>query len=224
MLKLTPRKPLRVVVFYSGGASSFKWLQENDPNFDQRTYQIIGAFTDRSDASGTRLFEGAGIEVECLDFKGWCRESGVDPKDLAGRVLYFEEVCSLIAHFKADIIMCSGFMLLVTDPLFEEYRGWILNVHPADLRITTPDGSRKYTGMNAVANAIEDGATETRSTIHVVTAEVDGGPIVVVSSPLLVEEGVDPAEHQERMKTKCDGPAYAEALVLIKIGLFQLPT
>ena len=47
---------------------------------------------------------------------------------------------------------------------------WKFNLHKT---IVDKDDKRKYTGMDAVAEAIEDGATETCSTIHVVTAEVD---------------------------------------------------
>lgn len=212
-----PGRLMRVVVFFSGGASSLKYLLEHDADLRKR-YEIVGAFTDTKDASGIALVRQAGIELECLDIRDWCRAHNKKLTDLEARKEYFAEVGRLIKRFQPDIIMLSGFMRLVTEPLLSEYKHRILNVHPADLTILDEQGRRKYTGMDAVAKAIQVGEKSTRSTIHLVTAEVDAGPVVVLSDPLPIEPGVEPKAHQERMKWACDGPAYAKALKLIAEG------
>lgn len=212
--KLQPFKPVRVVVFFSGGASSLKYLFEHDSNLDKK-YRIVGAFTDMKDSSGIAFVKQVGIKLKCLDICDWCRVHNKKLTDLKARQSYFAEVSSLIKPFQADIIMLSGFMRIVTEPLLGEYENRILNVHPADLTILDGYGQRKYIGTDAVAKAIATGEKSTRSTIHLVTADVDGGPIVALSDPLPVEPGIAPAVHQEKMKWACDGPAYARALMLI---------
>ncbi len=212
-----PGRLMRVIVFFSGGASSLKYLLEQDANLGKK-YRIVGAFTDTKDASGIALVNREGIELACLDIRDWCRAHHKKLTDLKARQAYFAEVSLLIKRFGADILMLSGFMRLVTEPLLSEYEHRILNVHPADLTVLDALGRRKYAGMDAVSKAIAAGEKATRSTIHLVTEDVDGGPIVVLSDPLPVEPGVDPKAHQERMKWACDGPAYQKALALIADG------
>lgn len=210
-------KPMRVAVFFSGGASSLKYLLENDSNLNKK-YQIVVAFTDNPQAAALNLVKQADIQLIQLDFHNWCRQNQVKFNDLKARQNYFRQISHLIKPFKPDIIMLSGFMLLITEPLLTKYQNRILNVHPADLTILNQQGKRKYTGIDAVAQAISAGEKSTRSTIHLVTAEIDNGPIVTLSDPLIIEHGSDAKTHQEKMKWACDGPAYARALTLLSSG------
>jgi folate-dependent phosphoribosylglycinamide formyltransferase PurN len=212
-----PGRVMRAVVLFSGGASALKYLLENDPNLGEK-YEIVGAFTDREDASGIELAKRAGIPVEIFSFKQYREARGAKRSDPETRRAYFTEVVQHIETWEPDVLMLSGFMLIVTDPLLSVYRHRIVNVHPADLRVLDERGWRKYVGMDAVAQAIRAGEKFTRSTVHLVTEEVDGGPILAVSDPLEIEPGVSPEEHQERMKWACDGPAYERALRLIAEG------
>ena len=209
-----PEKTMRVMVFFSGSASSLKYLFKHDFNLN-RKYGIVGAFTDLKDASGIAFVKQVGIKLKCLDIHDWCRSHNKKITDLKARQSYFAEVGALIRGFQADVIILSGFMRIITEPLLSEYKNRILNVHPSDLTILDEQGQRKYTGTDAVAKAIAAGEESTRSTIHLVTADIDAGPIITLSAPLPVEPGITPAEHQEKMKWACDGPAYIRALMLI---------
>lgn len=206
---------LNVMVFFSGGASALRSLKEDDVNFG-KAYRVRWAFTDCKSASGISFLEQMPVGMDMgpiiYDYRDWCRERGHKFSNLDTRRIYFSEVEGLIRGFGIDVILCMGFMLIITDPLLEEYAGKILNVHPADLSIRDEHGRRKYAGRNSVARAIAAGEQYTRSTVHIVTDEVDGGPIIACSDPLKVEPGIDPMLHQERMKQICDGPAYIRAL------------
>jgi len=211
------KKTLRVVVLFSGGASSLKYLLEHDPNCGKK-YKIVGAFTDTHDAPGASLVKQADIELECLDIRDYFRARNARLNNPEVRKTYFAEVSRKIQRFQADLLILCGFMRIVVEPLLGEYRNRILNVHPADLTLVDENRKRKYIGSDAVSGAISAGEKFTRSTIHFVTEDVDGGPIVTISDPLPVEPGVDPKIHQEKMKWACDGPAYAKALALIADG------
>jgi len=202
---------MRVVVLFSGNASSLKYLLETSPNINQ-SYKIVGAFTDRKDAPGIKLVKGAGIKLKYLDYRDWCRNQKTKITNLRTRRKYFNDVSQLIKLFKADIIMLSGFMLIITNPLLEEYKYRILNVHPADLTILDSYGKRKYVGKNVVAKVIKDGVNKICSTIHIITRDVDGGPILFTSRSIPISAKDSPAEIQEKMKLECDGPAYDKSL------------
>ena len=76
----------------------------------------------------------------------------------------------------------AGYLLILTAPMLEAFDGRIINVHHSDLLRRTPEGRARYPGLRAVRDAIRAGERETRATAHVVTAQLDEGPVLVQSS------------------------------------------
>lgn len=212
-----PDRNMRVVVLFSGSASSLDFLLHHDSNFNVK-YEFAGAFTNDRNASGIELASQNEIPLEVHDFREFIDKRGAGFKDIAARENYFEEVAELLQSWHPDILMLSGFMLITPSSFLESFSHKVLNVHPADLSIHNDSGRRKYVGLHVVEKAIEAGETETRSTVHIVTTGVDEGPIIALSEPLEVVGDRTAFEHQELMKTACDGPAYREALDLIANG------
>jgi phosphoribosylglycinamide formyltransferase-1 len=204
-----PTNPARGAMFCSGGASSFRFIHQRDPNFGKR-YEFVGAFSDVPGSSGIAYARDLGIPTHVLDFRAWCRESGVARTDLEGRKPFFAQVLRVIAEWEPSFIMLSGFMLILTEPLLSAFEGCIVNVHPAFLSLLDAAGRRKYVGTNTVARAMA-ALDPTGSTVHIVTREPDMGPIVAESAALPYWQGDDPGRHQEQMKLFCDGPAFQQA-------------
>jgi phosphoribosylglycinamide formyltransferase-1 len=94
---------------------------------------------------------------------------------------YDRATLEIVRTFDADLILLLGYTYIVTDVLLAAFPGRILNIHDSDLRITRGDGERRYVGLHSTRDAIVAGETETRSTLHVVTEKLDGGPIIAVS-------------------------------------------
>lgn len=216
------KHPLKILVLFSGSASSLQYLSNKDPNYG-KTYEIVCGIANKKDTKGETFCKDNNIPFVSFNTKIFCMRHGYEgklkdmPKDI--RQEYYSALLAIIRCYEPDMILLSGFMLEITEPLIG-YRP-IINVHPADLRIKeTSTGKPKYIGANPVTKAIKDKQTFTASTIHVVEPEVDCGKIICVSEPLFVEEGVAPHLHQEAMKMKCDGPAYKKALDLITSGAF----
>lgn len=212
---------LKIAVLFSGGASSLRYLMENDSDYSL-TYEVVFGLSNKKDTKGELFCKEKGIPFEEVNTKEFCIRYGYMgrisemPENI--RKDYFYSVLHSINEYKPNIILLSGFMLKISKPLL----GYcpIINVHPADLRIMGKDGKPKYTGDDTVTMAIQAGERFTASTIHVVEREVDCGRIICVSKKLPVTEGVNPKDHQERMKTMCDGPAYEKAIRLIAKGEF----
>jgi len=215
----TPRKdePMSVVVFFSGGASSMKYMLEDDPNHG-KLYKVVAAFTDKQSAErGIGIAKGKEVPVIIRDRKTFYQEENLDPKVFDNRKFYYEQVCRDIEQFQPDIIALSGYMHIVSDPLLSEFENSIFNVHPADLSIlkkmdkTCPllpvdvfhEGNedvkevlriiksygmeRAYKGEDAVADAVLNGEKYTKSTIHIATENFDEGPILVQSKAFPVD-------------------------------------
>lgn len=212
-------KKLRIAVPFSGSASSLRFLYENDPECGN-SYEFVCGIANKKDTVGEKFCIQNNIDFVHLNTKQFCVNNGYtgqiwNMSDVI-RDSYFNEFFRAIKLYEPDIILLSGFMLEIPER-FLHYR-LIVNVHPADLRIQGITGKPKFTGDNAVVDAINAGEKFTASTIHVVEKEVDCGRIICVSDPLPVLEGVTSKEHQEKMKTLCDGPAYMKALQLIIRG------
>ena len=211
------KNPMKVAVLFSGGASAVPYM------VDGKTYEVVGAISSSKDASGIKKLEKMGIPVEVNDIHDFYREhSGNGMRDMRIRAEYDERTLAKMTCklWLPDIIACSGYMYLLTDVFLDHYYNRILNVHPADLSIKR-NGKRKYTGDNAVRDAIEAGETSTRSTIHIMNDVVDGGPVLLMSDCLPVE-GRNYRQQQELMKEACDGPAYKKTLEMLSTGKFSM--
>ena len=80
-----------------------------------------------------------------------------------------------------DLVLLGGYMRLLREPFLSKFAGRMLNVHPGDLRKTDQNGKRLLIGSKAVFKALLLGHQGSRSSIHMVTHEMDAGPILEVS-------------------------------------------
>ncbi|MEK7585705.1 MAG: formyltransferase family protein [Patescibacteria group bacterium] len=216
---------LKVAVMFSGGASALKYLFDNDSNY-HKTYEVVCAITNKKDTNGERFCLKYGIPVHEINTKMFCIGKGytgpINKMPANIRQDYFTHMYKFLRkNYSPDLILLSGFMLEITNPLLLFCP--IINVHPADLRILDEEtGKPKYRGDNAVTTALHNGEKTTVSTIHVVTNELDCGRIICVSDPINVVPECSPSDHQEKMKIECDGPAYVKALQMITSGEYLL--
>ncbi len=222
----TLTNPLKIAVFFSGGASAIKYLQKHDPNFG-KTYTIVAGISDTPDASGIAYVrDELGIETKVFNLREFYREHKVPMTNLAVRDAYYEKIVAVLLPLQPDLIMLSGFMAIITPALLMPFAHRIINVHPADLRITELCGEHRhrprYAGAHAVEKALASGEQRLRSTIHFVITDVDCGRIICVSDPYPVDKNKSAHEHQEAMKDACDGPAYRTALEKICSGEVKL--
>jgi len=91
-----------------------------------------------------------------------------------------------LQELDVDVVVLLGYLYILTEPMLQAFPGRILNVHDSDLTLLGSDGRRRYRGLHSTRDAILAGERETRSTLHVVTAEVDAGPVLAVSEPFEV--------------------------------------
>lgn len=80
-----------------------------------------------------------------------------------------------------DLVLLGGYMRLLRQPFMQRFEGRILNVHPGDLSIEDPAGERLLIGSKAVLKALLLGLSGTKSSIHIVTSQMDAGPIIATS-------------------------------------------
>ena len=94
----------------------------------------------------------------------------VEHKLFANREEFEHKLQQVIDQHQPDLIVLAGFMRILTAPFVEHYTGKMLNIHPSLL----PD----YKGINTHQRVLEQGAKIHGVSVHFVTPELDGGPII----------------------------------------------
>ena len=119
------------------------------------------------------------------------------------------EMTAILKEHAVDLVLLIGFMRILSTKFCQEWRDKLLNVHPSLLP--------KYAGgmdTNVHEDVLKNGDAETGCTIHFVTDEVDGGPILIQKKC-----NIEPNETVDTLKTKVqqlEGIALIEAIQLIQ--------
>ena len=126
---------------------------------------------------------GTGLDVRAVisnrpEAQGleWARSQGiatraVDHKQYAGREAFDEALAAAIDEHGAQLVVLAGFMRVLTKGFVERYAGRIVNIHPSLLP--------SFPGLHTHRRALEAGVKVHGATVHLVTAELDNGPIVI---------------------------------------------
>jgi phosphoribosylglycinamide formyltransferase 1 len=134
---------------------------------------IALVISNRAAAAGLQRARDAGVEAICLDPGGF---GDRDAYDLA-----------LVDELRArsvDVVCLAGYMRLVGRPLLDAFPNRVLNVHPSLLP--------SFAGLDAQRQALTHGVRITGATVHLVTSELDGGPIILQSAvPVLDDDTVE---------------------------------
>ncbi|MGC4008771.1 MAG: phosphoribosylglycinamide formyltransferase [Pseudomonas sp.] len=151
--------PCNVVVLISGSGSNLQALIDSLAGAD--TPAVIRAvISNRADAYGLERARKAGIETRFLDHKSY-----------ADRESFDAALIQAIDGFDADLVLLAGFMRILSADFVRHYQGRLLNIHPSLLP--------KYKGLHTHQRALEAGDAEHGCSVHFVTEELDGGPLVV---------------------------------------------
>lgn len=135
--------------------------------------QIAIVISNRDDADGLRRADQAGIETMCLS-----------PRDYQGRDAYDRAMAGALEAREVNLVCLAGFMRLVGPPLLTAFPNRMLNIHPSLLPA--------FPGLDAQRQALDYGVRFTGATVHLVTSELDGGPIVAQSAvPVLDDDTVE---------------------------------
>jgi phosphoribosylglycinamide formyltransferase 1 len=121
---------------------------------------IAIVISNRADSAGLQRARDAGIETLYLS-----------PRDYPDRDAYDAAIAAALAAHRVDLVCLAGFMRLVGQPLLDAFPMRILNIHPSLLP--------SFPGVEAQRQALEHGVQVTGATVHLVTSELDGGPIVL---------------------------------------------
>lgn len=140
--------------------------------------------TERHFADHDRL-EAAGVPVLLHPIESW--------KQMDVRREYDAITAEMLKALQVDAVVLLGYLYVLTDAMLAAFPDRILNVHDSDLTLLDAEGKRRYTGLHSTRDAIIQGEKETRSSVHIVTSQLDGGPLLFLSDPYPVSPMVEDA-------------------------------
>jgi phosphoribosylglycinamide formyltransferase-1 len=135
--------------------------------------RIAVVVSNRENAAGLQRARDANILTSVLD-----------PRLYPGRDAYDRAVAEALHARGVELVCLAGFMRLVGRPLLDAFPERILNIHPSLLPA--------FPGLEAQRQALEHGVRISGATVHFVTSELDGGPIILQAAvPVLDGDTVD---------------------------------
>ncbi|GAK08880.1 phosphoribosylglycinamide formyltransferase [Geomicrobium sp. JCM 19038] len=168
---------MRFAIFASGsGSNAARILQAVQSGDLEGVPQFV--FSDRKGAGV--LFKAEQYNVTAYQFS---------PKEYESKEEYEEALLKLLKEHRVEWVVLAGYMRLIGDVLLRHYEGRMVNIHPSLLP--------SYPGLDAIGQAIDDGATKSGVTIHYVDRGMDTGPIIAQQS-LSIERG----ETKEQLTTR----------------------
>jgi phosphoribosylglycinamide formyltransferase-1 len=149
---------LPVVVLISGSGSNLQAII--DGAAADLPVEIRAVISNKSDAYGLERARTAGIETRVLDHR-----------EYEDRESYDSALGDLVEEFEPGLVILAGFMRILTPEFVQRFRGRMFNIHPSLLP--------KFRGLHTHERAIEAGEKEHGASVHFVTEELDGGPLIL---------------------------------------------
>jgi phosphoribosylglycinamide formyltransferase-1 len=163
----------RVAVLASGRGSNLAALLAARAR-GELPVEFVLVGSDKASAGALRLAEAANIPTLALD-----------PRSYPDRRAFDLDLFARIAASGADLLVLAGFMRILDGEALMPWIGRMINIHPSLLP--------KYRGLHTHRRALEAADSEHGASVHFVTAELDGGP-VIAQARLAIQPGDD--EHQ----------------------------
>lgn len=149
---------LKIAVLISGSGSNLQAIIDAIARGDIDA-RIAGVLSNRADAYGLVRAREAGLATAV-----------VTHGDFADREAFDAALMRQVDAWEADLVVLAGFMRILTPGFVTHYEGRLLNIHPSLLP--------KYKGLHTHRRALEAGDREHGCSVHFVTAELDGGPVL----------------------------------------------
>lgn len=159
MAAAVPDSSLALVVLISGNGSNLQAIIDAI-QAGKLQAEVRAVISNNPDAYGLIRARQAGIPARVLDHRNY-----------PSREAYDQALQTVIDEYQPQLVILAGFMRILTAEFVSHYHGRMLNIHPSLLP--------KYQGLNTHQRVLEAGDTIHGVSVHFVTPELDGGPVIL---------------------------------------------
>ena len=187
-----------IVVLISGKGTNLQALIDAS---HRSSYTISAVISDKAKAIGLNRAKISGIDTYVIE------QESFDSK------LEFEEsLATRISEINPKLIVLAGFMKVLGPQFVKLFRGKIINIHPSLLP--------EYPGLNTHQRVLEDNKKIHGVSVHLVTEDLDGGPIIAQDSVHVLPN--DTAESLAKRVLEREHIIYPKVVESLAIGKIQL--
>jgi len=148
-----------IVILISGRGSNMKSIVEAIKS-GELDVNVAAVISNKADAAGLLYAQQENIPTAVIDHKAF-----------ESREHFDQAMAKEIDNYDPSLVVLAGFMRILTTEFVEHFAGRLINIHPALLP--------KFKGLNTHQRAIDAGEKEHGASVHIVTAELDDGPVVM---------------------------------------------
>ena len=151
-----------IVILISGGGSNMAAIVRTAQQQDwagRHGIRVAAVLSNKADAKGLALAREQGIATQVLDHKAFDSREAFDAA-----------LAQAIDAYEPALVVLAGFMRILTPGFVDHFAGRLVNIHPSLLPA--------FTGLHTHQRAIDAGCRFAGCTVHLVTAELDVGPIL----------------------------------------------
>jgi len=192
---------VRVAVLISGRGSNMLALSEHKRRDPDRPYEIVLVASNVPEARGLVLAKRLGLRTWSLSHKGMDRRA------------FDMKLDSVLREHNVELIALAGYMRLLSPEFVDGWPGRILNIHPSLLPL--------HKGLDTHRRALIAGDEYAGCSVHVVTADLDSGPVIAQSEVRILPR--DDADSLAARVLEAEHRLYPEALELFALQLRGMP-
>ena len=199
-------KKVRIAVLCSGGGTNFQAILSAQQAGMIPHGEVVLLISDHKDAYVLTRAMRNGVE-----------SAVVDVHEVPDRREREERILGILREKEIDFVVFAGFMSILSERFTRAYEGRIINVHPSLIPSFCGKG---YFGLHVHEAVLARGVKVTGATVHFVTEECDGGPIILQRA-VEVKEGDTPESLQKRVMREAEWVILPEAVELVCKQLSQ---
>lgn len=169
-----------IVVLISGHGSNLQALIDACKN-GRLKGKIVAVFSNNAEAYGLERAQDADIPT-CV----------LNPEDFADRAAFDAALANEIEQYEPALVVLAGYMRILSPEFVAQFAGKMLNIHPSLLP--------KYPGLHTHRKALENSDREHGTSVHFVTDELDGGPLILQAKVPVFSDDTEESL-SERVKT-----------------------
>lgn len=165
-----PSDRVRVAVLISGAGSNMAALVDAT-TVETCPFEVVLVLSNRPEAGGLAIAQAKGVPVAVVDHRPFGKD----------REAHEQAIDAVLVQHRVEVVVLAGYMRLLTPWLVRRRAGRMLNIHPSLLP--------KYPGLDTHARALAAGDAEAGCSVHLVTEDLDAGPVLARAAvPVLADD------------------------------------
>ncbi len=190
----------KIGVLVSGGGTNLQAIIDSINNKIIKNAKIETVVSNKEDAFALQRAKNNNIETKIIKIK-----------DFENKELYENTLINYLKNKDLDLIVLAGFMVILSENFVNNFENKIINIHPSLIPAFSGAG---YYGIKVHQGVLQRGCKITGATVHFVTEEADGGPIIIQKEVFVDDD--DTAETlQKRVMEEAEWIILPQAINLI---------